>query len=71
MEACRQTVIQPNGINILPIDIKYQTDPTSVGVGIPQCYKRVKSVSLAREKQQQKNNKKNPTTITRGVNDDV
>jgi hypothetical protein len=26
---------------------------------------------LAREKQQQKNNKKKPTTITRGVNDDV
>jgi len=51
MEACRKIFIEPNSINVLirrtpQMRLKFLKVPTSVGVRIPQVYKRVKSAAL-------------------------
>ena len=48
MEACRKIFIEPNGINALinsmnsTNEMMVPENPSSVGVDIPQVYKRVK-----------------------------
>ena len=87
MEACRKTVIQPNGINILPIDIKvpnrsdrsWSRNPTKLQTGKIRLFGQNKEGRKNNKKQQQQQRQKKLIAKvsllcvhhTRGVNDDV